>query len=175
MSKWSVYVDYTAEAEPRPFYVGMGKTGRVLNFNRNERHTSVKMEFGIRRKVVACELTRDDALKLESELIKSHRTWFQAENASEIASNMTSGRRCVVRNTVVVDDELDDEEDEHPTVTQTTRFYEDDVKYLRKMGYQISTLVRQLIHERVVWMRQMEIYLKPCPHKRDESTRGSRR
>ena len=48
-----VYVDWTLETTPRPFYVGIGNEGRIKCLIRNIKHTAVKNLYGIKREILA--------------------------------------------------------------------------------------------------------------------------
>lgn len=51
-----VYVDYTLEESPRPFYVGKDNEDRVNLVKRNSRHAATAEAYGMCREVVV--LTR---------------------------------------------------------------------------------------------------------------------
>lgn len=89
--KFCVYVDYTKESLPRPFYVGKGTSSRVLLVKRNKKHAQVVEDFGIDRRVVF--ETDDEELSFveEKRHIAELYTFIADENASEIACNMTKG------------------------------------------------------------------------------------
>lgn len=80
-----VYVDYTKESPPRPFYVGKGNESRVANLKRNRKHTSIKNKYGIERKIVLETLNEQEAFDKEINLIKELNT------QKGIGCNMTSG------------------------------------------------------------------------------------
>ena len=48
--KFKVYVDYTTEELPRPFYVGKGNSSRILNLKRNRLHDSIAKKLSESRK-----------------------------------------------------------------------------------------------------------------------------
>ena len=58
--RFYVYVDWTNEFEPRPFYVGLGSLDRTRNFRRNWSHTTIRKKFGMTRVVV---FETDDRLR----------------------------------------------------------------------------------------------------------------
>jgi DNA endonuclease I-like protein len=47
-----VYIDWTLEALPRPFYVGQGDRSRVMALKRNQLHADIVTQHGIRREIV---------------------------------------------------------------------------------------------------------------------------
>ena len=90
MSKYHVYVDWTTEDSPRPYYVGKGTGDRVENPYRGEKHEGVRRELGFDRRVV---FQTDDEVKAfdkEAELIEVLRT---AE--SKIGCNVSLGHNGV--------------------------------------------------------------------------------
>ena|SRR3990167_7813337 len=74
MSKYHVYVDWTTEASPRPYYVGKGTGDRVEFVYRGEKHEHVRQEFGFDRRVVFHSDDDVVALDKEAELIAVLRT-----------------------------------------------------------------------------------------------------
>lgn len=64
-----VYVDYTLEESPRPFYVGKGNEDRVNLMKRNPRHTAIAEAYGMRREIVMTTIVEQVALNREIELI----------------------------------------------------------------------------------------------------------
>jgi len=74
MAKFNVYVDWTTEPAPRPYYVGKGTLERVRNPYRGEKHEKVRNACGWERVTV---METDDeklALDKEQELIRTLRT-----------------------------------------------------------------------------------------------------
>lgn len=89
--RFYVYVDWTNETFPRPFYVGLGSFDRVQKFRRNWSHTSVKKKFGMTR-VVAFE--SDDRLRACNEeicLTKILHTYVEDSEYNGIGANLTPG------------------------------------------------------------------------------------
>lgn len=70
-----VYVDYTTEVQPRPFYVGKGNAVRVASLVRNVVHGRIAKKYGQRRTVVLETTDESQALDHERELIIEHRTY----------------------------------------------------------------------------------------------------
>jgi len=87
---WYVYIDYTLEENPRPFYVGKGNANRIENYNRNKHHTNIKTKYGIRREIVYQSLDEDDAFLTEIILIKEHNT-FVHDTSYTFGANYTRG------------------------------------------------------------------------------------
>ncbi len=89
--KFCVYVDYTKESDPRPFYVGKGSSSRVLLVKRNRKHAQVVKDLGSDRRVVFETDDEELAFAEEKRRVAEHHTFVANENASEIACNMTKG------------------------------------------------------------------------------------
>lgn len=89
MSEFYVYVDWTCELKPRPFYVGFGNQRRVAFFERNEIHKQISTTFGVLREVVLMTSVRNIAASLEVELITFYKTHFGEIN--HWGANLTSG------------------------------------------------------------------------------------
>lgn len=73
--KFRVYVDYTTEEIPRPFYVGKGTERRLRIISRNKLHAAIAAKYGFDRRVV---FETDDELaahEKERELIAEHNTF----------------------------------------------------------------------------------------------------
>lgn len=47
-----VYVDWTKELTPRPFYVGKGNENRIKDFKRNRKHTAIKNKISFKQKII---------------------------------------------------------------------------------------------------------------------------
>ena len=75
MHKFAVYVDYTNEDPPRPFYVGKGVQSRVNNPRRNELHEYITRHNGCQRKIVFETDDEQLALVLEQILIAQFKTY----------------------------------------------------------------------------------------------------
>ena len=88
---YQVYVDWTLETSPRPFYVGKGNVERVLNLERNDYHTNVKLKHGLRREVVMETLDEDEAYEREILIIASLHTFVNDPEWNGIGTNMTPG------------------------------------------------------------------------------------
>jgi hypothetical protein len=86
-----VYVDWTEEAIPRPFYVGQGDDYRLQRVQRNPKHTNVKNKYGIRREVVLTTEDASHALEVERLLVAELHTFVDDGEASSIACNWTPG------------------------------------------------------------------------------------
>lgn len=89
--KFCVYVDYTKEQQPRPFYVGKGSSSRVLLVKRNRKHAQVVKDLGIDRRVVFETDDEELAFAEEKRHVAELHTFVADENAQEIACNMTKG------------------------------------------------------------------------------------
>ncbi len=86
-----VYVDWTTEDVPRPFYVGKGNRARAESLVRNDHHENVARKHGIQRTIV--ESTEDEALafELEKKLIAEHHTFVGDPAYNGIGTNYTLG------------------------------------------------------------------------------------
>ena len=70
-----VYVDWTTEELPRPFYVGKGNTRRLRVIYRNRLHENIRKKYGFDRRI-ALEVEHEDvAFVHEQELIVSYKTY----------------------------------------------------------------------------------------------------
>lgn len=70
-----VYIDWTTEDVPRPFYVGKGNSKRVRTLARkNQLHTSIVRKHGQRREVVLTTHDEQHAFERERQLIKELKT-----------------------------------------------------------------------------------------------------
>lgn len=88
-----VYVDYTKEPNPRPFYVGKGLSDRVQDFKRrNKKWHNIANKYGIERKTVFSSTNEDAVIKAEINLIELHKThaiiW---KDGSGWGANFTNG------------------------------------------------------------------------------------
>lgn len=88
--KFKVYVDYTKEPDPRPFYVGKGSKGRVRDFKRNDLHESISKKYGIDRRVEFETDNEQEAFEKERELIARYRTFMNHESG-QWGANFTQG------------------------------------------------------------------------------------
>jgi len=87
--KFKVYVDYTTEELPRPFYVGKGNSSRVSNLKRNKLHTNIANKHGIERRIILETNDESEALNREIELIAEHKTCIYDEGSW--GANFTRG------------------------------------------------------------------------------------
>jgi hypothetical protein len=72
---WYVYVDWTTEDKPRPYYVGKGDAQRLKVMFRNTLHENIKRKHGFNRQVVFETNDEIAALDLETKLIAEYRTY----------------------------------------------------------------------------------------------------
>ena len=84
-----VYVDWTIEEVPRPFYVGKGNKNRIKQIIRNRYHTNISNKHGMKREIVLSTLDESSALELEKRLIKDYHTFINDE--SGWGANLTLG------------------------------------------------------------------------------------
>lgn len=75
-----VYVDWTTEDVPRPFYVGKGNLGRVKALTRNKHHTNVTKTYGLNRKIMFETDDENRALNEERKLITELKTYVYASD-----------------------------------------------------------------------------------------------
>lgn len=73
--RFKVYVDWTTEETPRPFYVGKGTERRLRIVTRNKLHSAIMTKYGFDRRVVFETDEEKNALDRECELIKEHNTY----------------------------------------------------------------------------------------------------
>ncbi len=86
---WYVYVDWTTEAEPRPFYVGKGNDARLNRLMRNRLHTNIKRKYGFAREVVMVTSVEEYAMNREKDLIAKYKT--NVTKAGHWGANLTDG------------------------------------------------------------------------------------
>ena len=86
-----VYIDYTLEDIPRPFYVGKGSGRRTKVKRRNWAHHKIRRTLGITRTIFAEIEDECEALKLEIELIKRFHTFVDDPEYNQIGCNFTAG------------------------------------------------------------------------------------
>jgi hypothetical protein len=73
--RFVVYVDWTADSQPRPFYVGKGTVRRVADKTpRNPRHHAIVQAHGLRRVVAFTTMDERLAFDKERELISLLKT-----------------------------------------------------------------------------------------------------
>lgn len=89
MIKQYVYVDWTCEDIPRPYYVGKGNQNRIKNLVRNQLHENLRKKYGLRREVVLETDSYEDASLREIELIALYKTYVYDEG--NFGSNFTRG------------------------------------------------------------------------------------
>ncbi len=73
-----VYVDWTTEEIPRPFYVGEGTQKRVNAYakqRRNEVHRSISLRYGIRRTIEFESDDQNECFAKERELVEQYKTY----------------------------------------------------------------------------------------------------
>lgn len=85
-----VYVDWTTEPSPRPFYVGYGGLARIKKKQRNKHHTNIMNKYGFNRKVVLETLDENTAKQAEISLIAEYKTYAFSE-ACVFGTNYTIG------------------------------------------------------------------------------------
>lgn len=85
-----VYVDWTTEETPRPFYVGKGDKRRVKLQYRNQLHENIKGKYGYERRVIFESEDEIAAFEKERELIAEHKTYVYGENYV-FGANFTEG------------------------------------------------------------------------------------
>lgn len=79
MKLWYVYVDWTLEDVPRPFYVGKGNQGRIRTTSvrsRNEVHHRITLKFGQKRTIVFESFNEEKAYEVEFFLVRYHQTFM---------------------------------------------------------------------------------------------------
>lgn len=91
MNMFYVYVDWTTEEVPRPFYVGKGKVGRLrVMFRRNSRHTNTAKKYGLDRRV-ALETSNEKLSFEEKRLILELHTYVHDPDYDGFGCNFTVG------------------------------------------------------------------------------------
>lgn len=89
--KFYVYIDWTTEDVPRPFYVGKGTRQRIGLTYRNKFHSSISEKYGVERKIVLETEDENQAFDLEIKLISEHNTFVYGENYVWGANFTTGG------------------------------------------------------------------------------------
>lgn len=93
--KYYVYVDWTCEVNPRPFYVGIGDIERVRLLNkRNARHDAICKAHGQRREVVFESDDRNLIISEEIKLIEELHT--RGDLDGHWGANFTRGGEGVI-------------------------------------------------------------------------------
>ncbi len=90
MKKFKIYVDYTLEETPRPFYVGKGVLERVKSLTRNNLHSRISKKYGIERKVIFETDNEQEAFEIEKKLILEYKTFIHGD-ANSWGANLTQG------------------------------------------------------------------------------------
>lgn len=86
-----VYVDWTTEEFPRPFYVGKGNFNRTRRQHRNQFHSRIAKKHGFKRKIIFESEDENLCLIKEIETISSLKTFVNDENYNGIGCNFTIG------------------------------------------------------------------------------------
>jgi hypothetical protein len=89
LMEFFVYIDWTRESPPRPFYVGKGTRHRVQDRVRNTVHSKISAKYGMRREVVFSTSDEVEAFTREKELISSLRT--RVKLAGNWGANFSEG------------------------------------------------------------------------------------
>lgn len=91
MKTWFVYVDWTLEEIPRPFYVGKGLMARVKVNGRNKHHTNVAGKYGQRREIVFSTLVENESKEHEKHVVAILHTFVGDPLYNGIGTNYTPG------------------------------------------------------------------------------------
>ena len=86
-----VYVDWTTEEFPRPFYVGKGNFNRTRRLCRNQFHGRIAKKYGLKREIIFESEDENLCLFKEIEAISSLKTFVNDENYNSIGCNFTIG------------------------------------------------------------------------------------
>lgn len=71
-----VYVDWTMEETPRPFYVGKGQQRRIENIRpRNKLHENLAKKHGLDRRIEFSSSIEEESYTKERELIAQYKTY----------------------------------------------------------------------------------------------------
>lgn len=92
--RWGVYVDWTCEDPPRPFYVGKGNESRINKERRNQKHTVISTRYGWRRELVFESNEHREVLAEEQRLITIYKTFTTSHitcDGRNIGCNFTKG------------------------------------------------------------------------------------
>lgn len=90
MSKFFVYVDYTIEEVPRPYYVGYGQIERLNESRRNTHHENISKKYGLTRVIVFETDDLAEAKQHEIDTIASLHT-FVGDPEYVFGTNYTIG------------------------------------------------------------------------------------
>ena len=85
-----VYVDWTRDEVPMPFYVGKGKLNRVQQRKRSLHHSRIVAKHGLDRRIVPCT-SETEAFEHEMRLIAEHHTFVYDSMYNGIGCNHTIG------------------------------------------------------------------------------------
>lgn len=80
MTLFYVYVDWTTEDIPRPFYVGKGVSSRLKRHARNKHHANISAKHGMERRVEYETLCEAEAFDVERKLILELGTHVYSPN-----------------------------------------------------------------------------------------------
>lgn len=86
-----VYIDWTTEDVPRPFYVGKGNLSRVIGTVRNKHHAGVARKYGLHRQIVIETTDERLAFDLETRYVAQHHTFVGDPNYNGVGTNHTMG------------------------------------------------------------------------------------
>lgn len=86
--KFFVYVNWTREVIPRPFYVGKGDSSRVTFLKRNRKHKNISSKYGNNRIVSLETFDESFAFEIEVQLIEEQKTFYLD---SRVGCNFTRG------------------------------------------------------------------------------------
>lgn len=85
-----IYIDWTLEDLPRPFYVGKGVIGRIRNRQRNTYWQNIVSKYGWRREVILATKDEQFAFEEESRYIDKLGT-FEDGTLGRYGANLTKG------------------------------------------------------------------------------------
>jgi hypothetical protein len=88
---WYVYIDWTTEQTPRPFYIGKGTQSRLQSESRNAFHDNVANKHGLKRETVFETNNEKDAYEYEIKMIAIHHTFIDDPAYNGIGTNFTTG------------------------------------------------------------------------------------
>lgn len=88
---WFVYIDWTTDVVPLPFYVGMGDAWRVYDFRRNAKHSAIARKHGQWREIVFMSSIREACLDYEIATIAELHTFIGDESYNGVGCNFTRG------------------------------------------------------------------------------------
>lgn len=86
-----VYVDWTTELVPRPFYVGKGSGGRFKRERRNWKHRQTRKQFGITREILFQSSVEPAAFTHEEDVIRELHTFVDDPSYNGLGCNFTAG------------------------------------------------------------------------------------